>query len=554
MDRTNESATGYTYGGQQYKKETRTDSQGNNYTVDVPTAISTAQLSQVQPLQLPTQPASPNYSGVISNAVGQVGQSSLAAQAQADALAQQEAQNQGSALSNLMAQTQAQVGNKASDVQSLYQSSGVNDLAAQLRKLNAQAQGLQLEAQAIPLQEQNLATGQNITTAAVQRNATDRLRDNAIKALSIAQQSAVAQADYATAKDLADQQIAIKYDALENDLKVKQLQLQALDKYVLTPAQEKAKESRAAALQAEQTAAKIQRETENAISDVGMTLRKYGVADNVVKDVLSSKSVNEALLKAGNNLQDPKGLLEMASLKADIALKQAQARKADREAQLTKEPTAAEKKAAALAVTQAQASRQAAQDKIEAVDSILSLDTGIASRVGPSILTRGIAGPTITGAGVGAGVGSVVPGFGTVAGSVVGGVLGASKGVASLFSGQGQQVSGAVHQLTAGLTLKELTDAKANGATFGALSDGERSMLAAAATKLNDWEVKDDKGNPTGYWNIDEKSFKQELKVIQDLNKKALLKSQGTLISPDESSQLDSMFQTEQPSANQYYQ
>lgn len=268
MDRTNETATGYTYGGQQYTKQTRTDSQGNTYTVDVPTAISTAQLSQAQPLQLPSQPATPNYSGVISNAVGQVGQSNLAAQAQVDAKAQLEAQNQGSALSNLMAQTQGQIGNKASDVQSLYQSSGVNDLASQLRKLNAQAQGLQLEAQAIPLQEQNLATGQNITTAAVQRNSTDRLRENAIKALSIAQQSAVAQADYATAKDLADQQISIKYDALENDLKVKQLQLQALDKFVLTPAQEKAKESRAAALQAEEQNIAERKASEKQVNDL----------------------------------------------------------------------------------------------------------------------------------------------------------------------------------------------------------------------------------------------------------------------------------------------
>ena len=505
-------------------------------------AIPVSSLQTQTPINVPTGTATtPDYAATLAAEVVGAQQNVNDVQSQ-----------YGNIYSSLLG-SQSQLGNKLSDQQGAYETGGVNTSADQLRKLNAQIQALGLQNQSIPLQTQQEYAGRLSTQAGTEAIDTGKRRELALQALAIGQQAALAQADYQTAKDKADRMIELKYAQVENDINTKKMQLDYLDKVKLTPAQERLKQAQQNAIKQREAAVAEQKATESSLQDIGMTLRKYGASDSVVKDVLNSKTIKEAILKAGNNLQDPKAKLELQSLKADIALKYAQAAKANREAQLSKEPTMAEKKAAALAVTQAKSSAQAAQDKIESINNILTYDAGISSRVGPNVLARGIVGPAVGGAITGGATASVVPGVGTLVGAGVGGVLGAAKGIGSALSGQGQQLSGAVHQLTAGLTLKELQDAKANGATFGSLTDGERNMLAAAATKLNDWEVKDSQGNPTGYWNIDEASFRKELQTIQELNRKALLKSQGTLISPDEKSLLDSAFPEEQPSASQYY-
>lgn len=76
-----------------------------------------------------------------------------------------------------------------------------------------------------------------------------------------------------------------------------------------------------------------------------------------------------------------------------------------------------------------------------------------------------------------------------------------------------------VQQLQNQLTLDNLQNAKKNGATFGALSEGELGLLASSASKLNSWAVKDKAGNVTGY-NTDQASFKAEL---DNINKFAVL-------------------------------
>ncbi len=73
-------------------------------------------------------------------------------------------------------------------------------------------------------------------------------------------------------------------------------------------------------------------------------------------------------------------------------------------------------------------------------------------------------------------------------------------------------------QLSNQLTLTSLQNAKANGATFGALSEGELNLLSSSATKLNSWAVKDKAGNITGY-NTTPEAFKAELDKINNFAK-----------------------------------
>lgn len=204
--------------------------------------IDATKVGTTAPITLPTP--SPydvgNYTSAINTTAG-----SIEAQTNA-ALAEQQAQQklaQAQAGSNDIATLQAQMGGKAADTATAYQTGGVNTAYNQLQDLNAQAMGLKNEASAIPianrLQAQTLGTVG--TENQVQNVNYDQLQRNALKALSLGQQAAIAESNYNKAKNLADQQVEIKYGQMEADLKAKQTQLDALNKYQLTPAQEKAK-------------------------------------------------------------------------------------------------------------------------------------------------------------------------------------------------------------------------------------------------------------------------------------------------------------------------
>lgn len=75
-----------------------------------------------------------------------------------------------------------------------------------------------------------------------------------------------------------------------------------------------------------------------------------------------------------------------------------------------------------------------------------------------------------------------------------------------------------VQQLQQQLTLNSLQNAKANGATFGALSEGELGLLSQSASKLGTWAIKDKAGNVTGY-SANPNDFKAELDRINNYAK-----------------------------------
>lgn len=75
-----------------------------------------------------------------------------------------------------------------------------------------------------------------------------------------------------------------------------------------------------------------------------------------------------------------------------------------------------------------------------------------------------------------------------------------------------------VEQLRSQLTLDSLISAKARGATFGALSEGELNVLSASASRLGTWAIKDKNGNVVGY-KVNEKDFRKELDKINNFAK-----------------------------------
>jgi hypothetical protein len=125
--------------------------------------------------------------------------------------------------------------NKTIDTQNADTTAGVdaettkfNNYIEQLTGLNAQASSLDREALAIPLQVQEEVKGQGVTDAGAAPDVAGRLRLNAIKALTIAQQSDIASAAATgslnklnLAKDKAKQIVDLKYKPLEDTLNIK---------------------------------------------------------------------------------------------------------------------------------------------------------------------------------------------------------------------------------------------------------------------------------------------------------------------------------------------
>jgi hypothetical protein len=265
-----------------------------------------------------------------TSAVNTVGSS---AQASQDAIqAEQEAQAklaQSQGIANDVSRLESQLGGKSADTANLYSTAGgVNDAYKQLKDLNAQAIGLKNEASAIPIQTPLAYQGTAATQQTINSVNRDKLSQNALKALSLGQQAAIAQGNFDVAKNLADQQIEVKYSQLEADLRSKQTQLAALDKYSLTPAQDKAKEAlaRKYKLQDQEIAdKKAQDKDAQALSyKVAGNLASTGMSQDKISRIMNSitnaKSFNDMVIASAP-------YLESASDKADISYKIAQTAK-----------------------------------------------------------------------------------------------------------------------------------------------------------------------------------------------------------------------------------
>ena len=115
------------------------------------------------------------------------------------------------------------------------------------------------------------------------------------------------------------------------------------------------------------------------------------------------------------------------------------------------------------------------------------------------------------------------------------------RGSKDELTGDRQAFIGSVEQMRAELTKDKLGQAKGQGITFGALSDGEKQLIANAATKLGTW-AETDTGKPDGKvigYNVAEKDFKKEMDVINYFTKlDAVLRgatpeSVGAVTNPD---------------------
>lgn len=539
---------------QEYKTETRKDGNGESYEVRVPinsSIITSESLAPEAPVQIPQpQIDTTNYDGItggvtesilndFNNLNKQLGEK------------QKSQEQSGNDIVSMM----KQLTNKTADTQQANELAGVNTetenlnkYVTQLGELNAQASSLNREAQAIPLitQERNANTG--ATDRGIAPQNASALRLNAIKALSIAQQSDIAYAAATgsqmrlnTAKDKAQQIIDLKYKPIEEMLAIKEKQYE-LNKDVLETYDKKRTEALALAIDKEKTVIADKKAKEKSNSDVSLMYAKYAM-DAGQSDLASEiQSLDPSSPTYGKDLSTLQAKIKNPSLSLDLAIKEASLAKMNAEIIKTKketsllgQPTPADVKAEKAALAKADSLIPVLNDKITAVD-VLKNHPGLSLRVGPNALTRST--PVLN------------PQMSGVIGNAFVGAKDFLTGNKPLeLTGIGNQFSGGIHKLVSQEFLDKLIEVKAQGATFGALTDREADSLRAAATAISDWEVKDKNGKGTGVWNIDEASFKKELETVQTLARRAIGVQEGNIMSPDEKLILDKVFINTDPSA-----
>lgn len=88
----------------------------------------------------------------------------------------------------------------------------------------------------------------------------------------------------------------------------------------------------------------------------------------------------------------------------------------------------------------------------------------------------------------------------------------------NFFTGGKDNFVASVEQLRSKLSLESLQNAKKNGATFGALSEGELALLQNSGSKISSWAIKGSDGKVTGY-QVGEADFKKELDRVNNFSK-----------------------------------
>lgn len=487
-----------------------TDNAGN--------VISSASL-QPKPTIQPVTPTADttNYSGItggitesIINDYNRLNQQQQAAQTQQQSTG-------GDILSYMQ-----QLTGKTADTQAANEAAGVNTETANLNKyaqqladLNAQASSLNREAQAIPIQVQENNRNTGATDRGVAPQEAGALRLNALKALSIGQQSDIAAAAATgsqfrlqAARDKAQQIVDLKYKPLEDMVAIKQKQYD-LNKDVLDSIDKKRSEALQVSLAKEAQDLADRKEDAKAIQNIAVEAARSGATPETLKAIQNAQSAGEAVTLAGFDLgagfrqkvaqqefDNKIQLAQVAISKANLAVSQGN-----------------------LSLSRERLNFDKTKEAFEQAVKLAGNDGKVSYDANGKLVVTPTSTPVMQQALIKAGI-DLTSGLLTDKGlnSAVGSNYLARFSVANKLSGVKSNFIGGVEQLRSQLTLKALQDAKSNGATFGALSDSELQILSATATKLGTWAIKDKNGNVTGY-NINEKSFRQELDKINNFAK-----------------------------------
>src|SRR3990167_6711938 len=354
------------------------------------TSISSADLAPVKPLNLPPAPQAPDYQGITS-AIPQIDLSQFQAPSKTE-----ETQSD---ISKMILQLTESGGGRGQAQLQAEQQVGLPQLRQQLQDAANQLQAIQKEQAAIPLQIQQEFTGRGATRAGTAPIETGRLRENAIKALSVSAIAQTLQGNLSLAQSQIDRAIDLEFDAEEQKLKYLQTAYQ-LNKDVL----EREDKKRSTALQVQlaerERLLDEQKENKKRIFDVSLQAAQSGADNATLTKIQGARSPQEAITIAGSFLgEEFRQKLEQQKFERDLQKAQfnlsyekfqEDVRQFDMDYALTKQKFEYDqwkKMQEQDPVAAAEASSEILDNKINLIDSLLG-NIGLQSAVGPTFLGR----------------------------------------------------------------------------------------------------------------------------------------------------------------------
>lgn len=293
--------------------------------------INSQNLAQGASVKIPTYQPAPVDPSIATSAIA-----SVAGQYEALNKQQEQAQAEQKAQAESQLSLQNALLGRTADTQTFQEQAGVNDarrqqneLATQLANLNAQASSLQREAQAIPIANRLQANKLGVagTESQVQNVNYDQLQQNALKALSIAQQADIASAALTgsqlklqEAKDKAQQMVDLKYKPIEDQLAIKKQQYE-LNKDILSQIDKKRTEALNAAIKKEEQQLADQKANEKGISDLVTNAAGQGAPADLRARAAKAKTPMEAANILGVYAGD---YLKMQTYKSQLETDKAQ--------------------------------------------------------------------------------------------------------------------------------------------------------------------------------------------------------------------------------------
>ena len=196
------------------------------------------------------------------------------------------------------------------------------------KDLTSQLKGLQAEELAIPIQLQQENVGLGRTRAASAVIQADRLRENAIKALTVSATLEATRGNLAFALDQVDKAVAAKFDPIKKTIEVNLANLDLISKSPLATNAEKKEAARVAEEERKRQVA-ITKEADNETAKQTSVLEYAGIADALTyREMQKAKTAAEvkqiAKQKGLKTLAEQKVGAELAQTKAQTAKSQAE--------------------------------------------------------------------------------------------------------------------------------------------------------------------------------------------------------------------------------------
>lgn len=280
----------------------------------------------VSPLQLPNTPTPTDYRAPIAS-VGSLlerfNQTSQAENTQNDITTQ---------ILNLTKETLG----KDQALQTELANQGVPEQQKQLQDLMGQLTTLQAESQAIPLEVQQESVGRGRTAAGVAPIEQSRLRENAIKSLTIGAQASALQGNISLASQLAQQAVDAKFAPAEQQLEFLKTAYQ-LNKDTLDRIDAKKSQELQINLAERERLLTNEKEDSLAAQKLAITAAQNGAPQDVISAITQSGNINDAIAAYAPYSQNPVELAQAAQAlelqRAQTAAQWANVDKLNREAQ-----------------------------------------------------------------------------------------------------------------------------------------------------------------------------------------------------------------------------